>query len=177
MQPLITARRGGTVLGRYLLPASPFFPDAECRVVSFDADNNGTKDLFFEFPYGLTGENSNVKIIASFFFLSGSHYTFAQLQSFYGSLELFHDFKKDGHVEFACINALWSGADEYDAVNLFSIHNGVVKNVTKTTKGFPIFVKMTGSGPVPVQQLPPALQPQWFLETPDVLTVNSQLMN
>lgn len=177
VQPLITVRNNGKVVDQELIDASPFFPDAECHVVSFDADHNGVDDLFISFPYGLTGLNSNVDVIAAFFFFPDSSLKFVNLRSYYGGLDLFRDYERDGRYEYACINEVWSGSVEYDAVNLFSLNQGVFANCTRSTPGFPIFVEKADSGPVVVKELPPSITADWYLKRPDVLANTTQASN
>jgi hypothetical protein len=177
VQPLITVQKKRNVLERELINASPFFPDAECKVVAFDADQNGVDDLFIVFPYGLTGEDANVEIAAAFFFFRDSSFKYVCLRSYYGDTDLFRDYNQDGRYEFACINELESGPDVYDAVNLFSIKDGIFTNISKTTVGFPVFVEETTSGPKVVRQLPPSVTGDWFLQKPDVLWGKNEALN
>jgi hypothetical protein len=177
VQPLITVLKNQSVVARQLMHASPFFPDAECKVVSFDADQNGVDDLFIVFPYGLTGEDANVEIAAAFFFFRDSSFKYVCLRSYYGDTDLFRDYNQDGRYEFACINELESGPDVYDAVNLFSIKDGIFTNISKTTVGFPVFVEETTSGPKVVRQLPPSVTGDWFLQKPDVLWGKNEALN
>lgn len=177
VQPLITARGQRGTVNRQLINASPFFPDAECRVVTFDADENGVSDLFIVFPYGLTGTAANVDIVAAYFFFPDSSFTFMMLRSYDGDTGLFRDFNHDGRYEYACVNQLWAGTDEYDAVNLFSIRNGQFTNITKNTPGYPVFVERTVSGPVVVKELPAPIAEHWYLKQPDVLVNRAEALN
>ena len=177
LRPFITVQRGQSVVERQLLNASPFFPDAECNIVSFDADKNGINDLFIVIPYGLTGRNANVDIIASFFFFPDSSFKYVCLRSYEGDTDLFREYNHDGRLEFACVNELESGATVYDAVNLFSVKNATFTNITKKTPGFPLFVEQTAAGPKVIPKLPPSLAASWFLKSPDVLSSTTQAIN
>jgi len=177
VQPLITARKNAAVAERELISASPFFPDAECRIVSFDADGNGVDDLFIVFPYGLTGMNSNVDVIAAFLFFPDSSWKFVNLRSYYGDTDLFRDYTRDGHYEYACINEVQSSTATYDVVNIFSIKDGVFTNTTRNVAGFPAFAEETDSGPVIIKELPPSVTGDWYLKKPDVLTSGKEAMN
>jgi hypothetical protein len=170
VQPLITVEQKGKVADKELI-------DAECTIVSFDADRNGVTDCFIVFPYGLTGSNANVDIVASFFFFPDSSFKFVNLRSYYGDTDLFRDFNHDGRYEYACVNELWSNSVEYDAVNLFSINNGVFTNCTKTTPGFPVIAERTNSGPVILKQLPASITADWYLKRPDVLLNSTEALN
>ena len=177
VQPLITVTKNGKIADKELINASPFFPDAECTIVSFDADQNGVTDCFIVFPYGLTGSNVNVDIVASFFFFPDSSFKFVNLRSYYGDTDLFRDFNHDGRFEYACVNELWSNSTEYDAVNLFSIKDGVFSNCTNSTPGFPVFAERTESGPVVLKQLPASIAAEWYLKKPDVLLNSTEALN
>jgi hypothetical protein len=177
VEPLITARKGATAVDRQLLEASPFFPDVECTVVSFDADRNGVNDLFVVFPYGISGRNANIEIIASYFFFPDSSMKFVKLRTYYGDTDLFRDYTHDGRYEFACINYVGEDSVEYDAVNLFSVKDGVFTNISRKTLGFPVFVKRADSESSVIKQLPSPMEKSWYLEKPDALLVNNPLTN
>jgi hypothetical protein len=177
LEPNITVRKGESVVSQQVLEASPFFPDVECTVVSFDADHNGVNDLFVVFPYGISGRNANVEIIASYFFFPNGSMKFVKLRTYYGDVNLFRDFMHDGQYEFACINYVGSDSVEYDAVNLFSIDQGVFENVTRSAPGFPLFVKRSDSEFTAIKQLPSLLDKNWYLEKPDALLSTNPLLN
>jgi hypothetical protein len=177
VRPLITARRNGRVPDRQLISAAPFFPDAECKIVSFDADQNGVDDLFIVFPYSLTGTNPNIDLIAAYFFFPDSSFKFVRLRSYYGDIDLFRDFNHDGKYEYACINELSSDSMAFDVVNLFAMTDGEFTNITKSTPGFPIVVVRTGSGLRHKGQLPPSIAEQWYLKAPDVLSGTNAVTN
>ncbi len=177
VQPLITTIRKGQPVDHQLINAAPFFPDAECTAVSFDADKNGVDDLFLVFPYSLTDVNPNVDVVAAYFFSPDSSFTFVRLRSYYGDIDLFRDFNRDGKFEYACINQVRSNSLEYDIVNVFAMKNGAFSNITSTIPGYPIFVVRTGSGLRRIMQLPAPLANHWYLKEPDVLAGNNSTMN
>ena len=177
VQPLITATRNGQSDDHRLINAAPFFPDAECTIVSFDADGNGVDDLFLVFPYSLPGISPNVDVVAAYFFFPDSSFKFVTLRSYYGDIDLFRDFNHDGRLEYACINELRSSSLAYNVVNLFAMNEGEFTNITSTTPGFPIFVVRTGSGLRRVKKLPESIANSWYLKEPDVLSGNTPTSN
>lgn len=165
----------------FLLQNSAFFLH-DPTAFTFDADQNGKNDLFFEWSQnGGTGRGSSAPRIEAFFQDRKGSFRQEQFSSFYGDVNLFRDYDRDGNLDFACIRYEVAPAipdtglsNKYNciSVNLFSFRNGKLVNISKSKQGWPALVGLRNNGTWrALQNVPDSVRynTQWlYLKRPNV---------
>jgi hypothetical protein len=110
---------------------------------SLDVDQNGIADLYCVIsPYYSTGIGTAAPRLACFLFQSDGTIDHHDLSSFYGDVDLFRDFNRDGKYEFALIEySVTTVSNRLFPVHLFALRNGRFVNIQSEVAGFPALVE------------------------------------
>ena len=134
--------RDGRVAHAFIFGNSSFFLHP-LDAYAIDLDGNGHRDLCIVWsPNPSTGIGSNAPRIEAFLQSADDSFRRRQYSSFYGDVDLFRDYDRDGRLDFACIGYdpvrdTTGRCGRTMSVNLFSFRDGELVNISGEVTGFP----------------------------------------
>ena len=141
------------------------------KVVSFDFDNNGLKDIcIISVPVGCSGDAANIIQANAILFFKNKPPKIYTFSSFFVIENLFGDYNNDNIFDWVCIKQIRKTGKIFYVANVFSIINGKITNLSKEMKTFPMcFLQKNGF--MHIEKVSPFLRNDLIFDNPNIFLI------